>query len=76
MWYAIRVDDGIVGTFETKREVVLYFSSNGKSKKLYKGAYEVEDYSEHYVTTTYIFDSKKSAEHSGFGWSFEEKIDE
>lgn len=73
MWYAIRVDDGIVGTFETKREAVLRYSDNGKSKRMYKGAYEVVSDSEDCRITTCIFDSKQSAEYSGFGWAFEEE---
>lgn len=75
MWYAIRVDEGIIGIFETKTEAVLRYSDNGKSKKLYKGAYEVVSCSEDYKTETCIFDGRESAERSGFGWAFEENYE-
>lgn len=73
MWYAVDVDHGIIGEFDTLRDAVIHYSDNGKSKRLSRGVYEVTSRSDSYNNTTYIINSRAigSANIHGFGWVFD-----
>ena len=81
MWYAMDVDDGIIASAPTKKDVLAEISDmNTRCKRLYKGAYvyEQQDESESscWHEIAYIFGSEKIAIDNGFGWAFTNALKE
>ena len=81
MWYAMNVDDGIIATAPTKKEVLSEISDmNTRCKRLHKGAYVYEQQDESELSCwheiAYIFGSEKIAIVNGFGLAFTNALKE
>lgn len=76
MWYALDIDDGIIATAHTKKELVTeIWDMDTRCKRMYRGAYTFEQQEESdsscWHPIAYIFSSKKIAYDNGFKWAFE-----